>query len=190
MPSPFTLRTIITCLGWRRKDGSIMIVSISSIMKQRLNTSPTTDSHRLNYGATWQHIVVNINHWSRRDVCRQRICCCFLFGFFVAIDPPLLVLLCFCVLRFCRRPPRPIIIASSILYQQRLGISQIPATFHEIPVKCSSWIWWRSWTEGLKNSRFSLKWQNLFKPKFNIFLAATQSRSVCMTIRKESRKIK
>ena len=28
------------------------------------------------------------------------------------IDPPLLVLLCFCVLRFCRRP-RPIIITSS-----------------------------------------------------------------------------
>ena len=48
-------------------------------------------------------------------------------------------ILCFCVLRFCRRPPRPIIIiASSILYQQRLGISQIPATFHQIPVKCSS----------------------------------------------------
>ena len=116
----------------------------------------------------------------------------FFFDFlWHVIDPPLLVLLCFCVLRFCRRPPRPIIIiASSILYQQRLGISQIPATFHEIPVKCSSWIWWRSWTEGLKNSRFSLKWQNLFKPKFNIFLAATQSRFVCMTIRKESRKIK
>ena len=97
------------------------------------NTLPTTNNQRLNYGGTWQPLLsLNLKEKEKRRI------------------------LPFLLLHLHRQSPSPLLYheeaaarrrkmllspSSPLIFttKQRLGISQIPATSHEIPVRCRNW---------------------------------------------------